>query len=318
MKKATIILAHPRFDQSYANKEIIRQMDLQMPEVEVRDISKLYPDFRIDAETEQKVLEQSDVIVFQFPWWWYSSPAILKHYLDEVFAFGWAYGPNGRALAGKHLIISTTAGGGDSFYKPGGANHFYIDSLLAPFEETALKAGMIWHRAVRSHDMAYVPGIYHSEKSVKARAKVHADELVGLVKSLVEFSEEQHIEEFLLNDWFPSSDDLEENGHFTAHFTLTTQFDFDGKIYKAHEGFVEWIEELRKVLKPGTIKHTVEDLRIEKGTKSAHKAIMRLNVKAETVTGEQIDVTTNEEWSIDLASDRKVIITERVSRTLES
>ncbi|WED23814.1 NAD(P)H-dependent oxidoreductase [Vibrio sp. JC009] len=316
MKKATVILAHPRFEQSYANKEIIRQLDIQMPNAEIRDIAKLYPDFQIDVKAEQKALLDSDVIVFQFPWWWYSSPAILKHYMDEVLEFGWAYGPNGNALVGKHLIVSTTAGGGDSFYKPGGANHFYIDSLLAPFEETALKTRMIWHRAVRSHDMAYVPGIYHSEKSVKARAKNHADELIGVVKGIVEFSEEEYIKEFLLNDWFPASDDLEENGHFTAHFTLTTHFDFDGKVYKAHEGFVEWMEGLRKVLKPGTVKHTVSDLTVQKGTKSAHKAVMTLNVKAETLDGQEINVTTNEEWSMDLTNDRKVIITERISRKI--
>lgn len=318
MKKATVILAHPRFEQSYANKEIIRQIDLQMPNVEIRDISKMYPDFNIDVKAEQKALEESDVIVFQFPWWWYSSPAILKHYLDEVLEFGWAYGPNGNALVGKHLIVSTTAGGGDSFYKPGGANHFYIDTLLAPFEETALKARMLWHRAVRSHDMAYVPGIYHSEKSVKARAKNHADELVEVMKGIVEFSEEDHIKDFLLNDWFPASDDLEENGHFTAHFTLTTHFDLDGKVYKAHEGFVEWMEGVRKVLKPGTVKHTVTDLVVQKGTKSAHKVLMTLNVKAETLDGQHIDVNSNEEWSIDLTNDRKVIITERISKRVDA
>lgn len=318
MKKATVILAHPRFEQSYANKEIIRQIDSQIPNADIRDVSRMYPDFQIDIAAEQKALEESDVIVFQFPWWWYSSPAILKHYLDEVLQFGWAYGPNSNALVGKHLIISTTAGGGDSFYKPGGANHFYIDSLLAPFEETALKARMIWHRAVRSHDMAYVPGIYHSEKSVTARAKKHADELIGVVKEIVEFSEEDCIKDFLLTDWFPASDDLEENGHFTAHFTLDTHFDMDGVIYKAHEGFVEWIEGIRKVLKPGTIKHTVTDMVIEKGTKSAHKVLMTLNVTAETLQGGQIDITTREQWAIDLTNDHKVIITERLSKKLDN
>ncbi|QFT13210.1 NAD(P)H-dependent oxidoreductase [Vibrio sp. THAF190c] len=316
MKKATVILAHPRMSSSYANKEIIRQIDRQMPEVEVRDIASLYPDFQIDVQAEQKALEESDVIVFQFPWWWYSSPAILKHYLDEVLEFGWAYGPNGNALVGKHLIVSTTAGGGDSFYKPGGANHFYIDTLLSPFEETALKARMIWHRAVRSHDMAYVPGIYHSEKSVKARAKQHADELINEIKTITEFSEEEHIKDFLINDWFPASDDLEENGHFTAHFTLTTHFDFDGKTYKAHEGFVEWIEGLRATLKPGTIKHTIQSFNMTKGDKSAFKVFMTINIKAQTIDGQAIDTTTSEEWSIDLTVDHKVIITERLSKTI--
>ena len=258
-------------------KRIIRQIDRQMPEVEVRDIASLYPDFQIDVQAEQKALEESDVIVFQFPlvvvqFTCYFETLLKMKYLSLAGRMA----RMATLLWVSTLFVSTTAGGGDSFYKPGGANHFYIDTLLSPFEETALKARMIWHRAVRSHDMAYVPGIYHSEKSVKARAKQHADELINEIKAITEFSEEEHIKDFLINDWFPASDDLEENGHFTAHLTLTTHFDFDGKTYKAHEGFVEWIEGLRATLKPGTIKHTVESFNMTKGDKSAFKVFMTI------------------------------------------
>lgn len=151
---------------------------------------------------------------------------------------------------------------------------------------------------------------------LKLVQKKHADELIAEMRSITEFSEEEHIKDFLISDWFPASDDLEENGHFTAHLTLTTHFDFDGKTYKAHEGFVEWFEGLRTTLKPGTIKHVVEAFKITKGDKSAFKVFMTINVKAQTVDDELIDTTTSEQWSIDLTVDHKVIITERISKTL--
>ncbi len=81
-------------------------------------------------------------------------------------------------------------------------------------------------------------------------------------------------------------------------------------------GFVEWIEGLRATLKPGTIKHTVQSFNMTKGDKSAFKVFMTINIKAQTIDGQAIDTTTSEEWSIDLTVDLKVIITERLSKTI--
>jgi NAD(P)H dehydrogenase (quinone) len=65
--------------------------------------------FSSDIIQEQKHLSEADLIIFQFPLWWYSMPALLKGYIDRVFSYGWAYGGH-QALAGKKLLVCMTTG----------------------------------------------------------------------------------------------------------------------------------------------------------------------------------------------------------------
>ena len=62
-----------------------------------------------DIKLEQRLLSQADLIIFQFPLWWYSMPGLLKGYIDRVFSMGWAYG-GVQALRGKKILVSTTTG----------------------------------------------------------------------------------------------------------------------------------------------------------------------------------------------------------------
>ena len=62
-----------------------------------------------DIKREHQLLSEADIIIFQFPLWWYSMPGILKGYIDRVFSMGWAYG-GGQALAGKKILVSITTG----------------------------------------------------------------------------------------------------------------------------------------------------------------------------------------------------------------
>lgn len=68
--------------------------------------------FSADIQREQQLLSEADLIIFQFPLWWYSMPALLKGYIDRVFSYGWAYGGN-QALAGKKILVSMTTGAPD-------------------------------------------------------------------------------------------------------------------------------------------------------------------------------------------------------------
>jgi glutathione-regulated potassium-efflux system ancillary protein KefG len=103
----------------------------------VNDLYEAYPEFDIDVEREQRLLEQHELIVFQHPFYWYSSPAILKEWQDLVLEHGWAYGRDGRALEGKLLLSAITAGGGEDAYRHDGPNRFTARELLAPIEQTA-------------------------------------------------------------------------------------------------------------------------------------------------------------------------------------
>ncbi|HLO12004.1 MAG TPA: NAD(P)H-dependent oxidoreductase [Pseudoneobacillus sp.] len=67
-----------------------------------------------DIKMEREKVEWADYIIFQFPMWWTSAPAIVKGWFDRVFAAGFAYGPgvyNHGNLKGKKAMLSFTTGG---------------------------------------------------------------------------------------------------------------------------------------------------------------------------------------------------------------
>lgn len=106
------------------------------------DLYAEYPRFNIDIDTEQKRLREHDIIVFQFPFYWYSTPSLLKEWQDLVLEYGFAYGSEGNALHGKTFICALTAGGKEEAYRAQGYNHFTVRELLQPLEQTATLTGM--------------------------------------------------------------------------------------------------------------------------------------------------------------------------------
>jgi glutathione-regulated potassium-efflux system ancillary protein KefG len=140
---ALVLLAHPTMHRSRANAALI-EAARGVQGVTVHDLYDCYPDFDIDAEREQALLSAHSLIVLQFPFYWYSAPALVKQWLDLVLEFGWAYGPGGRALAGKTLLCALTTGGGEAAYQPDGVNRFTIPELLRPLEQTAHLCQLRW------------------------------------------------------------------------------------------------------------------------------------------------------------------------------
>ena len=103
-----MILAHPAIEKSIGNK-IISDKLLNEEGVEVRHLDQLYPNFNIDVLAEQEALLNADTIIFQFPLFWYNMPAILKHWIDQVFLYGFAFGKD-SLLVDKKVIVSFTIG----------------------------------------------------------------------------------------------------------------------------------------------------------------------------------------------------------------
>ncbi|MBD3689381.1 NAD(P)H-dependent oxidoreductase [Nanchangia anserum] len=106
-------------------------------DVEVRDMYGLYPDGKIDVKAEQAVLESADRIVLQFPFYWYSSPALLKEWEDRVLEYGWAYGSTGTALHGKELLVAVSPGAQASQYQRDGGYSYTVTELLRPLQATS-------------------------------------------------------------------------------------------------------------------------------------------------------------------------------------
>ncbi|MEI8010926.1 MAG: NAD(P)H-dependent oxidoreductase [Candidatus Omnitrophota bacterium] len=135
---------HPNFAQSRGNR-IIYETVKGMEGVTFRLMDAVYPDGAIDVKKEQELLRAHDLIVFQHPFYWYSSPALFKQWQDSVLEYGFAYPPKeGKALHGKHWLSVTTTGGPQWAYASGGFNNFTMSELLRPFQQTAYLCGMRW------------------------------------------------------------------------------------------------------------------------------------------------------------------------------
>ncbi len=102
-----------------------------------------------DIAAEQIKLLWADAVILQFPLWWFGMPAILKGWIDRVYAHGFAYGVGqhggsrwgdrygeGRLL-GRRALLSVTMGGREPQYGPRGVNG-PIDELLFPIQHGML------------------------------------------------------------------------------------------------------------------------------------------------------------------------------------
>jgi glutathione-regulated potassium-efflux system ancillary protein KefG len=142
-KKILILFAHPAFEKSRVNKHLAEAVK-NLEGVYFHDLYQAYPDLHIDVKKEQELLENHDIIIFHHPFFWYSTPAILKEWQDLVLEHGWAYGSQGNALKGKLFMNVITTGGPEIAYHNEGRNHFTVRQLLAPLEQTANLCKMIF------------------------------------------------------------------------------------------------------------------------------------------------------------------------------
>lgn len=135
-KKTLILFAHPTQRRSEVNVQLAKAAK-KLKHVTLVDLYAEYPDYFIDPDKEQKRLLKHDIIIFLHPFYWYSTPAILKEWQDIVLEYGFAYGQDGNKLRGKILFSTLSAGGSKEAYMRDGANHFTLRQLLAPIEQTA-------------------------------------------------------------------------------------------------------------------------------------------------------------------------------------
>lgn len=143
MPDIVVLVAHPQQEHSRINHRLMLAAARAAPQrVEVRDLYALYPDYLIDMAVEQAVLSAARLVVWQHPIHWYGMPPLMKLWLDEVFAFGWAYGPGGDMLRGKDLWLVASTGGPEASYRPDGYNRYFFDAFVPPYEQTAALAGM--------------------------------------------------------------------------------------------------------------------------------------------------------------------------------
>ncbi len=136
MAKLIVYHVHPGQRFSRANAAMSKAAS-RLENITFVDLYADYPRHDIDVEREQARLLDHDVILFQFPLYWYSTPSLLKEWQDLVLQHGFAYGHEGDKLQGKTLMLAITAGGSDDAYTPNGYQHYPIRAFLTPIEQTA-------------------------------------------------------------------------------------------------------------------------------------------------------------------------------------
>jgi len=143
LNRVLVLFAHPALEKSRINCRLFQAIK-SLDHVTCHDLYEAYPTFDINVEYEQDLLLKHDIVVFQHPLYWYSSPAILKEWQDLVLEYGFAYGHDGTALHGKKFLTAITAGGSRDAYCRQGYNVYSIRELLRPFEQTARLCGMTY------------------------------------------------------------------------------------------------------------------------------------------------------------------------------
>ena len=139
--RVVLLYAHPRSHRSNINRVLFRHAQ-QVEGVLTRDLYELYPDFDIDVEAEQQLLRDTRLLVVQHPVYWYSTPAILKEWLDTVLTRGFAYGRQGAVLHDKDFLQVVSTGGTSRAYSPQGKHRHSLDEFLLPMRQTARFCGM--------------------------------------------------------------------------------------------------------------------------------------------------------------------------------
>lgn len=201
MKNRILILfAHPRLERSQNNIVLVNNIP-KIPEITFHDLYERYSDFNIDLEYEKRLLAEHNIIVWQHPFYWYSSPPLLKQWIDIVLEFGWAYGPGGNALQGKMVFNAVTTGGAQNAYSRDGHNRFTLAELLAPFDQTAWLCKMTWLPPFVVHGTHRI-----SIEDLLKMGESYRNLLLRLVAG--EFSAEELKRYQSLNEWMSESTNI--------------------------------------------------------------------------------------------------------------
>ena len=105
-------------------------------------------DGHFDVPAFQARLTAASTLVLHFPLYWYSPPALVKHWLDSMLTPGWAFPSETSQLRGKTLLVSVTTGAALSSFQPDGSNGSTLEELLLAFGANGcvLRHALGWNR----------------------------------------------------------------------------------------------------------------------------------------------------------------------------
>jgi putative NADPH-quinone reductase len=147
--KTLFIVGNPHADKSAFIASI--QSKVQAHGVEWIALADEAINGHFDVPRFQARLTKASSIILHFPLYWYSPPALVKHWIDSILTSGWAFPGATSKLRGKTLMLSVTTGSPLSTFQPDSTNGSTLEELLLPLERTAAYCGMNWGGIVATH-----------------------------------------------------------------------------------------------------------------------------------------------------------------------
>ncbi|MDO3408234.1 NAD(P)H-dependent oxidoreductase [Saccharibacillus sp. CPCC 101409] len=173
--KTLVIAVHPALHESRIHRRWLEELRRYPEEITISSLYEKYPDGVIDIAREQRLAENHDRIVLQFPLYWFSSPPLLKQWLDEVLLEDWAYGKGIDLFASKTIGAAVSGGSQEDDYRREGRYRLDIHTLLSPLATTAryLEAG--WEAPF----VLYGAGSRMSDDEIARSAEAYARHLLS-------------------------------------------------------------------------------------------------------------------------------------------
>lgn len=153
--KTLVIVSHPNIEESNS-QQFLKEGFPERDEITYHYLESAYPSGVIDVKAEQDLVKAYDRIIFQFPFYWYQAPSLLKQWFDDVLEEGIAFGNGGNLLRGKEMGLVLVIGVAEKEYQVGGSEHFTISQLTAPFQALAKKVGMTFLKPLAIHQFYYL------------------------------------------------------------------------------------------------------------------------------------------------------------------
>lgn len=173
-----VINGHPNLERSFANAEILK---LLAQRTEWKTIHTA--NFAGDIKTEQQHLLAAELVVVQFPLYWSTFPSVMKEWIDQVFTYGFAFGPEGSQLKGKKVLFSITAGATAESYSESGFNFMPLESYQRAFEHAFKAAEMTILDTIVTFEMNAIPEEGGDVEQTIALAQEHAKQIINAVNA---------------------------------------------------------------------------------------------------------------------------------------
>lgn len=202
--KTLIIVSHPDIEDSNS-QQFLKEGLPKSEDVSYHHLESTYPTGEIDIKYEQDLVKDYDRIIFQFPFYWYAAPPMLKKWQDDVLEEHVAYGNGGTLLQGKELGLVMTVGIAEKEYQVGGAEKFTMSQLTTPFQAMANKTGMYFLKPFAIYQFYYLSEKQQQDLLIKYQQYLmldNTDSLSNRVKWLVEQLEDLKTGPTLAKDEF--------------------------------------------------------------------------------------------------------------------